>query len=151
MSVILFKKAKANIDIALRNVEDPDDYVLQLVANNVQQGIEKTLKYALEQYGREYPKTHSIGVLLKSFPEEQTLLSAEDFEFLEDRADTLRLWESDVRYDTDYMATRRQVCLLLDYACKLYERVDTWVAERCAPSNFPPQVGTTHLTDLKLD
>ena len=151
MSVILFKKAKANIDVALRNIEDPDDYVLQLVANNVQQGIEKTLKYALEQQGIVYPKTHSIGVLLKSFPEGQTLLGAEDFEFLEDRADTLRLWESDVRYDTDYMATRRQVRLLLDYACKLYARVDAWAGERCDPSNFPSKVTTEHLTDLKLD
>ena len=150
MSVILFKKAKANLDVALAHVDDPDDYILQLVANNVQQCLEKILKYALEQYGVNHPKTHSISVLLQCFPADQELLSSEDLEFLEVRLDSLRLWESEVRYDTDYMATRRQVISVLTYARRLYDRVDVWVRDRCEASKFQSQETSNYLERMKL-
>lgn len=151
MSRILLIKAETDIGMARLALTQSDDYYVLNAAYHVQQAVEKTLKFALEELGVDYQKTHRISALVKQMPDTQDLLSDEDLEFLEAREDSFANWESNVRYDNDYMASRRLVSKVLDFAEQLLCKTKSWSDARLTTEVKPEGISVAELGKLSFD
>lgn len=150
MSLTLLTKARTDLVMARFALQQDDDYFLQQAAYHTQQALEKEFKVVLQEYGIAYRKTHNLALLSELLPANQTVISNDDLDFLAIRADMIAKWESEVRYDTDYMAIRRQVVPVLEFAERVYSVVESWTCVRRA-DKFPPRESPAVLNNLNLD
>lgn len=97
-AVTLFDKASANYRSAdaLLKVASDDEEQLNMAAYHLQQALELSLKYLLEQNGIEYPKTHDIDQLIRMGKEGDADLHLT--EYVEEHAEMFSQWEMKSRY-----------------------------------------------------
>ena len=148
MSVTLHDKAGSDIRMAVLALKQDDELDLQQAAYHVQQALEKTIKFFLEVNGVHFRKTHNVALLCELLPENQSVLSESDLDFIYTRSDTIAKWENEVRYDTDYMATRRQVIPVLEFTAMVHERVRKWY-ENYSTSVEPERPGSMNTLNLR--
>ncbi len=105
----LYGKAAANFKSAklLLDNADGDEEQLNLAGYHLQQALELTLKYLLEQDGIEYPKTHDIDQLIRIGNESRVDLQLS--EYLIDHAEMFSLWEAKARYILGYAIEARKL------------------------------------------
>lgn len=73
---------------------------VNIIAYHLQQSLEFTLKYQLENNGVEYPKTHNISQLITLANNNNIDLKLS--EYIDDHAEMFTIWESQSRYVLDY-------------------------------------------------
>lgn len=88
---------------------DNDELMLNAMAYNLSQCLEKLLKFKLLENGVKYPRSHSISELLNVF-EENKIEYDEDIDLIEP---AIREWAVQTRYNIEIVAT-----------IKLLERVE---------------------------
>ncbi len=105
----LYGKAAANFRSAklLLDHANGDEEQLNLAGYHLQQALELTLKYLLEQDGVEYPKTHDIDQLIRIGNERGVDLRLS--EYLTDHAEMFSMWEARSRYVLDYAIEARKL------------------------------------------
>ena len=99
----LYDKALSNYGSArvLREHLSTDEGQLNVIAYLLQQSLELTLKYLLEQNGVEYPKTHDIEQLIRLGKKEKVPLYLTGY--IEDHAEMFSQWEAKTRYIVGYL------------------------------------------------
>lgn len=119
----LYGKAIANLRTAylVFDYSDGDEDQLNIAGYLLQQAVELAIKYQLEQYGIEYPKTHDIDQLIR-------LARADDIdllltEYLYDHAEMLSLWEAKSRYVLGYAIEARKIERTLEEVDHYLERI----------------------------
>lgn len=110
----LYDKAAANFRCAtaILAAADGDEEQLNMAGYHLQQALELTLKYLLEQYGVEYPKTHDIDQLIRLGNENGAELHLT--EYVEDHAEMFSQWEVKSRYVIGYAIEAKKVSRALD-------------------------------------
>ena len=73
----------------------PDEWAMQAIMYHLQQAIEKLLKFLCMNYVGKFPYTHNVRELMMMLKGKLELPA--DLELL---ADSLTLWESQVRYNS---------------------------------------------------
>ena len=86
------------LDIAKENL---------ILAKNIYESVELTLKYILFMNGIDFPKVHSINQLINVF-EKNDMLDLIP-EYIDDNSDMITNWESQTRYILDYQIARRKI------------------------------------------
>ena len=86
------------LDIAKENL---------ILAKNIYESFELTLKYILFMNGIDFPKVHSINQLINVF-EKNDMLDLIP-EYIDDNSDMITNWESQTRYILDYQIARRKI------------------------------------------
>ena len=105
----LYDKALSNYNSAriLREFMGDDDEQLNIIAYHLQQALELSIKYTLEQNGIEYPKTHSIEQLVRIA--DQNKVSLNLTEYLEDHCEMFSQWEEKSRYVLGYLVELKKI------------------------------------------
>lgn len=98
-----FKAARHNYIVAvkLRQFYQSDEAMVNDIAYNLQQCVEKTLKAFLECVGVTVPNTNSISKLVAMCKNNGSLVKIT--EWIDDRAYMLETWESETRYNFDFL------------------------------------------------
>ncbi len=117
------KRAEADLNVAKSELQKDDEYVLQVVAYLISQATEKVIKQVYTECGKDYAHTHEIASLLYDLPENQNLISDDMLEKLEEAEALLTKWEVLTRYDSPYMAKRRQIVKMYNMSVELYREV----------------------------
>ena len=109
MTETLLDKAFQNLAVATNtyNTMCHDEVYLKYVGYHLQQAVELSLKYLLEENGIEYIKTHDITQLLFSIKDAK--LNVEIPEYIKEHADMFTIWESKTRYITNYRLEKEKV------------------------------------------
>lgn len=128
----LLNRAKINLLNAkndYRNFSIDDAYVDDC-CYNLQQCIEKTLKFIVEMTGKEYVKSHDIRAQLNILQDIKNKLPYE--KELRDMAWTINEWEASSRYKDNFVALQDDIdCAmkyaeaLVQYAENLYSSLDS--------------------------
>ncbi|MCI8424885.1 MAG: HEPN domain-containing protein [Adlercreutzia sp.] len=104
-----------------------DDAQLNYIGHHLQQALELSIKYQLEQNGVEYPKTHDIDQLARVAREHEIDLCFS--EYLEDHAEMFSQWEAKSRYIVGYSIELRKI------ECAL-EEVEAYLADIAERKTF---------------
>jgi HEPN domain-containing protein len=80
-----------------------DELYIGVLAFLTQQAIEKYLKFILELRGASYPRTHDMNVLISCV--ESLGISVPDY--IKQNSMILRLWETEGRYNCNFVADVR--------------------------------------------
>ena len=135
MSVKTFDSAKNCLKWAKLMINSDDEFDLKQSAYNIQQCVEKTLKFLLNDVGVTPKKTHDISVLLSQLPENYDSIDEEVVLKVYSFAPSLTEWEAKTRYDEDYLVARRFVLYGLELASELVGVVDTYIETHTGKSN----------------
>lgn len=121
----LYGKAAANYKSAKLLIENAngDEEQLNIAGYHLQQAVEQTIKYLLEQDGVEYPKTHDIEQLARIARESDVNLMLP--EYIDDHAEMFSQWEAKARYIIGYAIEKKK----LDKALHEVDAYLTKVAE----------------------
>lgn len=105
----LFRRAYLDYRVAenLLKVPENDEAYMNTVAYHLQQAVEKTLKAFLECVGVTVPNTHDIDRLVRMSENNGSRVVIT--EWVEDKADMLTRWETDIQYDMDYCVEKEKV------------------------------------------
>lgn len=105
----LYDKAAANYKTAeiLLEHAPSDEEQLNAVGYHLQQAIELTLKYLLEQDGVEYPKTHDIDQLIRLGNEHEVDMHLS--EYIDEHAEMFSQWEAKSRYIIGYSIELKKI------------------------------------------
>ncbi|MCH1942421.1 HEPN domain-containing protein [Holdemania massiliensis] len=105
----LFDKAQQNLKVAKKiyTLAEEDDVYLNYVAYHLQQAVEMTLKYYLEENGINYPKTHDIDQLIRIIHKDN--VPCPITEYIDEHSEMFSLWESKTRYVLNYQTERRKI------------------------------------------
>ena len=98
-----FKSAYHNWEVAQRMIQfyQSDELYINDAAYNLQQCVEKTLKAFLECKGVTIPMTHNIHKLLSMSKNNGSAIVLTPW--IEDHAYEIESWESDTRYNFDFI------------------------------------------------
>lgn len=126
----LFDKATLNYNAALvlRKATEDDEAYLNLIGYHLQQAVELCLKYQLECFGIEYPKTHDIDQLIQVAKEKEGNLIVTDYIY--DHSDTLTMWEAKTRYVLGYRVELRKIDKAIDGVKVFLETVKDQMREK---------------------
>lgn len=115
----LFDKAVTNYNTALilKRFMGEDEAQLNAAAYHLQQSVELALKYLLEMYGVEYPKTHDVDQLIRLAVENGVELHLP--EYIEEHAEMFSQWESKTRYIIGYLVEEKKIV-------KAIQAIDEW-------------------------
>ena len=130
MSVKIFLSAKSDLRYAYAGSKSDDEYDLKLAEYHIQQCVEKCLKFALEECGIEYKKTHDLMVLLSQLPETQTILPEDVETYLFTYAPALTDWEAKTRYNESYIVAKKYVNAGLSIANSVVSCVEQYLDTR---------------------
>ena len=83
-----------------------------MAAYHLHHGVEKSIKFSLNQHGQEYPYTHDILKLLERCDRHCIIYP----EWIYENANLLNTYATETRYGTDLVANRRKVKELLELA-----------------------------------
>ena len=105
----LFDKALSNFNTAriLRNFMGEDEEQLNIISYHIQQALELSIKYTLEQNAVEYPKTHNIEQLVMLAEKEGVDLMLS--EYIEDHCEMFSSWEGKSRYVLGYLVDVKKI------------------------------------------
>lgn len=123
----LLARAKVNLknagsDYALMGT---DDAFVDDCCYNLQQAIEKTLKYIVEMNGAQYATNHDIRANINILNRMGAVCPAE--KELRNLASTLYEWETSTRYRDDFVAVKEDI----DAAMKIAETVIAYADSLC--------------------
>lgn len=102
MDETLLTKAFENLRVSemiLHNMGD-DEVYLNYAGYHLQQAVELSMKYFLENNGLTYPKTHNIEQLILICHKNK--ISLEKHSYIEEHAEMFSAWESKTRYILGY-------------------------------------------------
>lgn len=89
-----------------------DESLINMASYHIEQAVEKTIKFLIENDGYEYPRTHNIETLI-SFADENGLdLMLNDY--IIDHAEMFSSWEAKTRYLLDYLVDIKKVETAID-------------------------------------
>ena len=105
----LLDRAYTNLQAArvLLQANQGDDLFCNIIAYHLQQAIELSIKYQLEQEGVNYPHEHDIGILIRVAQKHGVELCITDY--IEEHSDMLSNWESKTRYVKNYLVELRRI------------------------------------------
>lgn len=84
-----------------------DEMILNNAAYHLQQAVEKILKGALECVGVTVPYSHKISKLISMVSNNGANLTIT--EWLDDHAEMLSEWETETRYNMDFLVEKRKL------------------------------------------
>ncbi len=105
----LFKSARMDYKTAEMVWQAPenDEMILNNAAYHLQQTVEKILKGALECVGVTVPYSHKINRLVAMIGNHGANLIITDW--LDDHAEMLSEWETETRYNMDFLVEKRKL------------------------------------------
>lgn len=120
----LFDKAKQNFHVAknIHNLADEDEAYLNYVAYHLQQSVELTLKFYLENNGVHYPKTHDIDQLIRILRTQE--IACPFTEYIDDHSEMFSLWKARTRYVLNFSAERVKVERAISEVGKFLDAVE---------------------------
>lgn len=128
----LLDRAKDKLDTVMYKSKHTtyDDAMCDNMCFDIQQCIEFTLKWKLEQIGIQYPKTHDLRSLCDLL--EESGVSVYSVANLSDRADSITKWETTSRYGNGVLSNKYSV----DIAIKICEDLLIFVSKSSIPDEF---------------
>lgn len=102
MEETLYDKATHNLKIAeliIKEATDDEAY-LNYAGYHLQQAVELSIKFVLEENGIEYPYTHDITQLIYACKENNVSDGFTDY--VDEHSEMFTIWESKTRYVTNY-------------------------------------------------
>lgn len=134
---LLLEKARKDYDTVINMRAVNDELYLDICCYHIQQAIEKVLKCAIELKGVEYPFTHSISSLYKTY----TDAGWPEMRDLRMMAGTLTDWESSSHYKDSFTATLSQ----LDDATGIYNELENSLLQYLGVSEQNPSPSKINL------
>lgn len=122
MSTGLIALACGDLRIAKRFL-DNDVLMRRHSAFHTQQAIEKAVMHCLKLLGRSYTKATCISDLLARFPNDQSILSDEWLDWLEENSDLLYRWENEALWELAFEVSREQLLSLYEKAQELCDLI----------------------------
>ena len=125
----LFDRAAANYNAAkaIRDIPDRDELYLNLAGYHLQQAVELTIKYLLENEGVEYPYTHDIDQLIRLANENHVELFTGGY--IDEHSEMLSQWEAKTRYIRGYFVEERKINTAMAEIRKYLECVKEHIRE----------------------
>lgn len=117
----LFKSARMDYKTAgmIWRESANDEMILNNSAYHLQQAVEKILKGALECTGVTVPYSHKISKLVAMVTNNGANLIVT--EWLDDHAEMLSEWETETRYNMDFLVEKRKLDRALDEVGRFME------------------------------
>ncbi|MCD7717711.1 MAG: HEPN domain-containing protein [Lachnospiraceae bacterium] len=105
----LFRSARMDYETAqmIWREQTADEMILNNAAYHLQQAVEKILKGALECVGVTVPYSHKISKLISMITNNGANLVVTDW--LDDHAEMLSEWETETRYNMDFLVEKRKL------------------------------------------
>ncbi len=105
----LFRSARMDYETAemIWQSHTNDEMILNNAAYHLQQAVEKILKGALECVGVTVPYSHKISKLVSMIINNGANLIITDW--LDDHAEMLSEWETETRYNMDFLVEKRKL------------------------------------------
>ncbi|MCC8107192.1 MAG: HEPN domain-containing protein [Clostridiales bacterium] len=105
----LFRSARMDYETAqmIWWEQTADEMILNNAAYHLQQAVEKILKGALECVGVTVPYSHKISKLVSMITNNGANLVVTDW--LDDHAEMLSEWETETRYNMDFLVEKRKL------------------------------------------
>ncbi|MCD7765295.1 MAG: HEPN domain-containing protein [Lachnospiraceae bacterium] len=105
----LFRSARMDYETAqmIWREQTADEMILNNAAYHLQQAVEKILKGALECVGVTVPYSHKISRLVSMITNNGANLVITDW--LDDHAEMLSEWETETRYNMDFLVEKRKL------------------------------------------
>ncbi len=105
----LFRSARMDYETAqmIWREQTADEMILNNAAYHLQQAVEKILKGALECAGVTVPYSHKISKLVSMITNNGANLVVTDW--LDDHAEMLSEWETETRYNMDFLVEKRKL------------------------------------------
>ncbi|MCC8050852.1 MAG: HEPN domain-containing protein [Clostridiales bacterium] len=105
----LFRSARMDYETAqmIWREQTADEMILNNAAYHLQQAVEKILKGALECVGVTVPYSHKISKLVSMITNNGANLVVTDW--LDDHAEMLSEWETETRYNMDFLVEKRKL------------------------------------------
>ncbi len=105
----LFRSARMDYETAqmIWREQTADEMILNNAAYHLQQAVEKILKGALECVGVTVPYSHKISKLASMITNNGANLVVTDW--LDDHAEMLSEWETETRYNMDFLVEKRKL------------------------------------------
>ena len=107
----LLDLAYGDLEVAKLTYDSPDD-LLNASAYHVEQAIEKGIKYFAQENGFDYEKTHNLTALVDAIEDAGVHVPLE--EYLYEQLDTLKSWETESRYLSDFYVKPKKVKRLIE-------------------------------------
>ncbi len=89
-----------------------DESLINMASYHIEQAVEKTIKFLIENDGYEYPRTHNIETLISFADENGVDLMLNDY--IIDHAEMFSSWEAKTRYLLDYLVDIKKVETAID-------------------------------------
>jgi HEPN domain-containing protein len=135
--ITLWDRARADLSVAkmIMASESADETQIDIAAYHVQQAIEKSLKFMLNNAGRPHPRTHDIYVLSQQLEKYKFVVP----EWILQNADVLNEYDTRTRYGARLVASRAKVDDLLELTITLIDDLEpkpTRNRGEYSPSNY---------------
>ena len=143
-----FKAARHNyiVAVTLKQYCASDEAMINDIAYNLQQCVEKTLKAFLECVGVTVPNTHSISKLINMSNNNGSSIVITDW--IKNNSYVLESWESETRYNFDFFIEWEKLQEALEEIDKfldinglsdnLLPEVDKEIIRNCLPKDVQP-------------
>ena len=127
----LLNRAKVDIENAKHNLEriSHDDVHLDAGCFQVQQAIEKTIKFIVEIHGGNYVQNHDIRANINKLDEMNRPLPEDLKSVLRSKAAQLAAWEATTRYGEDFYSDAQELTEMIALAEKTVEVAESLVQE----------------------
>lgn len=100
-----YKNMRVACELFYSHSDDP--YYLNMSAYHLQQSVEMTLKYEMEQNGIEFQKTHNITQLIQMIRGSGADIDIPDF--IDDASERFTVWEATARYELNNFVEYRKI------------------------------------------
>lgn len=121
----LYDKAVQNLNCAviLYNSDlSSDEAYLNYVGYHIQQAVELSMKFILEENGIEYKYSHDIEQIIQLAQENNVDLFVTDYIY--DKAEMFSSWEAKTRYIKNYKLERNKVSKAITEVNKYFDIID---------------------------
>lgn len=105
----LLDKAYQNVEVAkmIFNSSKGDEIYLNYIGYHLQQAVELGIKYGMECFGVEYPRTHDIEQLILKCKDDDIDIGITDY--VDDHSEMFTQWEAKTRYIKNYRLESRKI------------------------------------------
>ena len=110
--------AKANIQVAKRDIQEPDEVYVNFALFNITQAVEKTIKYLCSCYGIDYDYGHYTYPLIDRLLQKGVYIP----QLIQDSAEEYGKWATKSRYTASQLVQR-------SYIDKHIECVYKWIED----------------------
>lgn len=147
-----YKNFRAACDLFYTHPDDP--YYINMSAYHLQQSVEMTLKYEMEQNGIEFQKTHNITQLIQMIRASGADIDIPDF--IDDASERFTVWEATARYELNNFVEFRKINDAIPHvrgfindAIRLYDH-DFWEQNIRNAGSVPYRMGKHEASDAGI-